>query len=458
MRALWEQKGATLSVNIVTDPRAVDFIDAHADALSSSFTQVQMSERMRARLERSTWIFSGMKAIREMGEAFPSLLDENGERKPFEQFLNDVRKVDETYNQHYLRAEYEFAAASAQMAAKWERFAEDGDRYNLQYRTAGDDRVRPEHAALDGITLPPSDSFWESYFPPNGWRCRCDVVQVRKSKYPVTPHDEAMQLGEMATAADTKNIFRFNPGMQQRVFPAANPYTSSKCNGCEYGSAETLTHDGGNITLAAATVRELCKGCKLVRQCYEGKTKQSEYERIERNKKIYDRLSKDKRYKDVEFNPENGALKATHIGHNTGNDPGFVFEKKLVDALFKCGHSIILCDEQKKGRDNNKLASLDMILDGVRMDIKSILENKDYYGWPLFKKNDQLQRFNHRTDTHEKADTLCVYFDDPTMFAPEKITKGYEFLQSKTNDIHLFHVVCMINSAKGLEIKTFDFK
>ena len=61
-------------------------------------------------------------------------------------------------------------------------------------------------------------------------------------------------------------------------------------------------------------------------------------------------------------------------------------------------------------------------------------------------------------DTHEKADTLCVYFDDPTMFAPEKITKGYEFLQSKTNDIHLFHVVCMINSAKGLEIKTFDFK
>ena len=79
MRALWEQKGATLSVNIVTDPRAVDFIDAHADALSSSFTQVQMSERMRARLERSTWIFSGMKAIREMGEAFPSLLDENGE-------------------------------------------------------------------------------------------------------------------------------------------------------------------------------------------------------------------------------------------------------------------------------------------------------------------------------------------------------------------------------------------
>lgn len=30
---------------------------------------------------------------------------------------------------------------------------EDGDRYNLQYRTANDGKVRPEHAAMHGITL-----------------------------------------------------------------------------------------------------------------------------------------------------------------------------------------------------------------------------------------------------------------------------------------------------------------
>lgn len=64
--------------------------------------------------------------------------------------MNDVRKIDETYNRGYLRAEYNFVQASATMAAKWERFAEDGDRYNLQYRTAGDGKVRPEHAELMG--------------------------------------------------------------------------------------------------------------------------------------------------------------------------------------------------------------------------------------------------------------------------------------------------------------------
>lgn len=156
--------------------------------------------------------------------AFPSLLDENGERKTFERFLNDVRKVDETYNSHYLRAEYNFVQSSAEMAARWERFSEDGDRYNLQYRTTGDDKVRPEHAALNGVTLPPSDPFWEEYYPPNGWNCRCTVVQVRKSKYPATPHDEAMALGEEALQRDTKRMFRFNPGKEQKTFPDYNPY------------------------------------------------------------------------------------------------------------------------------------------------------------------------------------------------------------------------------------------
>lgn len=98
------------------------------------------------------------------------------------------------------------------------------------------------------------------------------------------------------------------------------------------------------------------------------KTRKSEIMRIEENKKLYDKLSKDKHYKDIEFNEKTGALKATHLGHNDGCGQGFQLEKKLVDGLFACGHSIILCDEKKKGRDGNVMVSLDMILDGVRMD------------------------------------------------------------------------------------------
>ncbi|WP_290390469.1 phage head morphogenesis protein, partial [Paramuribaculum intestinale] len=195
MKSLFKEQGAQFRVELVADPAVQEFVNAHASALDSAFHKVEMSDAMRRRLTRSNYIFSGMKAFHELHEAFPSLLDENGNRKPFERFLNDVQSIDKTYNSNYLRAEYNFVAASAEMAGRWEQFMRDGERYNLQYRTQRDDKVRPEHAALDRVTLPPSDSFWEEFYPPNGWNCRCTVVQVRKSKYPETPHDEAMRLG-----------------------------------------------------------------------------------------------------------------------------------------------------------------------------------------------------------------------------------------------------------------------
>ena len=453
MRALFKQKGANLEVGILAEAEVQDFINSHASVLDASMEQVRMSDAMRQRLQRSNYIFSGLKTFHELNEAFPSLLDENGNRKPFERFLNDVQKIDATYNEHYLRAEYNFAQSSATMAAKWEEFEQEGDRYYLQYRTAGDNKVRPEHADMHGITLPMNDPFWEEFYPPNGWNCRCTVVQVRKSKHPPTDHDEAIALGELATGKDTKGIFHFNPGKQQKTFPDYNPYTIRKCKDCNIAKSKL------NTAKPFIPENEMCAACKLMHVCYDSKTEKSEYKRIVGNRKLYDKLSKDKRYKDVEFNPTTGALKATHVGHNEGSDEGFRLEKKLVNQLYSCGHSIILADEQKKGRDGNVLTSLDMVLDGIRMDIKSITKNKAHYGSAIRAKNNQLVKFNARTDTHEYADTLCMYFDDPTMFSPDKITKGYEYMKSKTSkDIQVHRIICIINSAKGLEIKTFDFE
>lgn len=265
MKALFKQDGATLDISILASKEGQDFINAHARTLDTSFKQVEMSDAMRRRLTRSNYIFSGLKTFHELHEAFPSLLDENCNRKPFERFLNDVRKIDKTYNENYLRSEYNFVHNSATMAAKWEQFMEDGDRYNLQYRTAGDDKVRPEHAALNGVTRPLNDSFWESYYPPNGWNCRCTVVQVRKTKYPETPHEEAMALGEEALQRDTKGMFRFNPGKERRSVPDYNPYTLRRCNDCDIAKGKT--------SLAFIPSNEVCEACVLVRQCYRNQEK-----------------------------------------------------------------------------------------------------------------------------------------------------------------------------------------
>ncbi len=242
----------------LTEDAPRHFIQVHADTLTESFSQVEMSPAMRTQLEQSAWIFSGFKTYHEMNEAVPSLIGEDGSRKTFERFLKDVQKVDEQYNVNYLRAEYNFATQSAQMAAKWEQIEADGDDYDLQYRTAGDDRVRDEHAALDGITLPPSDPFWEENYPPNGWNCRCTAVQVRKGKYPHSDSRTAREKGREATSGKHQDMMRFNPGKQREVFPDYNAYTLSKCATC------TKKDD---LTLAAnITGNELCQACKVVRR------------------------------------------------------------------------------------------------------------------------------------------------------------------------------------------------
>lgn len=179
---------------------------------------------MARKLTDSLFLFSGFKTAQELREASALLRKTDGTLKEFAEFLTDVRRIDATYNVHYLEAEYDFAIASAQMAASWAEAERQGDQYDLQYRTAGDDRVREEHIRLDGITLPVNDPFWRYYYPPNGWGCRCTVVQVVKNKYPNSDPEEAMRLGERTTDTPKKRIFRFNPGIDGQLFPPKHPY------------------------------------------------------------------------------------------------------------------------------------------------------------------------------------------------------------------------------------------
>lgn len=270
MKVLYKQEGATFQISILEEPQVQNFIEGHTDTLNSAIEQVPLSDTMRRSLEKSNYMFSGMKTFHELHEAFPKLIDENGEKKSFNRFLNDVQKIDKTYNENYLRAEYNFAHASASMAERWESF-DDGDNYLLQYRTASDGKVREEHAQMHGITLPKSDSFWDTFFPPNGWNCRCTAVEVRKEKYQQTPHGEAIRRAEQAMTHDKRGMFNFNPGKERKTFPDYNPYTIKNCRNC--------TKNKSN--LAYVPQNELCQACELLQKCWKEKVRtESNRERL----------------------------------------------------------------------------------------------------------------------------------------------------------------------------------
>ncbi|MDR3370678.1 MAG: phage minor head protein [Rhodoferax sp.] len=65
---------------------------------------------------------------------------------------------------------------SAHMAGRWKQLvANQAQRPYLQYRTAGDSHVRPQHRMWNGLIYLLSDPFWQTHYPPNGWGCRCTV-------------------------------------------------------------------------------------------------------------------------------------------------------------------------------------------------------------------------------------------------------------------------------------------
>lgn len=186
-----------------------------------------ISTVLRSALESDAFLFGSLKTHAQLFEANTLLINKDGLIKSQAQLEHELNKLNVTYNNNYLEAERQFAVSSAISTDNWSKVS---DRYNLQYRTANDNKVRDEHRVLHDITLSVQDAFWRKYYPPNGWRCRCVAIQVRKSKYPESDPIKAMELGDKATmqiGKDGKNrleIFRFNPGASLKLMPPEHPY------------------------------------------------------------------------------------------------------------------------------------------------------------------------------------------------------------------------------------------
>lgn len=167
-------------------------------------------------LQKNVYQFSYAKNY-EMMKATTMALFKDGKIIPFNEFKEIARRIGNEYNSNYLRTEYNTAIGSAQMASRWAQFQEEKKIFpNLTYRTVGDALVRPSHQLLDGITRPMNDSFWKSYYPPNGWGCRCDAEQSTSSHLtdPTT----------IVYPDDTPKIFQHNLAADGLVYPPDHPY------------------------------------------------------------------------------------------------------------------------------------------------------------------------------------------------------------------------------------------
>lgn len=103
----------------------------------------------------------------------------NGETLP--QFKERILEAIKAKGWHGYRIENIFRTnmQSAYAAGRYKKMqAVKKSRPYWQYMAVMDKRVRPSHAILHGKVYPADHEFWDSNYPPNGFRCRCGVVTL----------------------------------------------------------------------------------------------------------------------------------------------------------------------------------------------------------------------------------------------------------------------------------------
>jgi SPP1 gp7 family putative phage head morphogenesis protein len=173
-------------------------------------------QKLLSVMQGNTFWFAGAKTFSQLQTMSNLLTGDDGKVREWNDFKNKALQAHQLYNVTWLDAEYNHAIAASQMASRWMDFQRNKAlRPLLRYQTMEDDRVRPEHEVLDGITAEVDDIFWTTHYPPIAWRCRCDVISVGSGKVTDLTQRDIPVLPK---------FFAQNVGITGQVYPEGHPY------------------------------------------------------------------------------------------------------------------------------------------------------------------------------------------------------------------------------------------
>lgn len=196
--------------------------DELADAIGEGYGDLSVDwdtpdHLMLEKLVENVFSFSAAKSYQQLQDITNALIDGDGRQREFSDFKAAVDALGYKYNVDWLQTEYQTAVGSATMAARWAEYKKEADIFPmLQYQTVGDNRVRAEHKLLDGVTKHINDEFWKTYYPPNGWNCRCDVLQM--------PESDAKESSTPVHLPQVTPMFKTNLAENGLLFPKDHPY------------------------------------------------------------------------------------------------------------------------------------------------------------------------------------------------------------------------------------------
>ncbi|WP_159428207.1 phage portal protein family protein [Brevinema andersonii] len=141
--------------------------------------------KLEEELKQYAFTVTGLAKTEQIGKVLDTLVksyDEGLSYYEFKKQLKGISEEIERITEAQLQLVYRQNMANAFSEGRFKQMMQATDVFpNWEYITIGDGKVRPSHAALDGQIRRYDDPFWNMWYPPNGFNCRC-VVEVTDKK------------------------------------------------------------------------------------------------------------------------------------------------------------------------------------------------------------------------------------------------------------------------------------
>ncbi len=186
----------TLSANLdLTPQEAIDYWQAKISLTPADYYALDAEMRALA------FTASGVHNLRDIQAIADAIADAITNGTTIEEFRREIGHL-LTGRRWQLESVFRTNIQTAYNVGRYRRQMETADMLPYwQYQAVNDSRTRPTHRALSGLIFPANHPFWQTWYPPNGYNCRCSVralseAEMRARGLNVETHDPTGELIE----------------------------------------------------------------------------------------------------------------------------------------------------------------------------------------------------------------------------------------------------------------------
>lgn len=226
--------------------------DIHAgldDALRNGTTLRQFQDKVIPMLEQKGWLGRGLVA------------DKDG--------VLQGKKLMPYRLETIFRTNIQSAYASGRYQQQMSTVTE---RPYWEYCAVMDSRTRPRHASMNGRVFAADDPIWQTFYPPNGYNCRCWVRALTKAqleRHPVGLESSngrlAMTQQAVGMQGETRSVMAYRDPKNGQLFTPDAGFHLNPGRGYLAGLGQSLLDKGVSAppALSAVAVQEVLQNNRL---------------------------------------------------------------------------------------------------------------------------------------------------------------------------------------------------